>query len=286
MQLKVQGIDVHAVDKGTGVPVLLVHGNPDCSESWRAVIDGLLAHGGFRCVAPDFPGFGRSDEPPPDFDFLPEGQAEYWNWFTATVGIDEPCIAVVHDFGGPWLLPWVAAHPERVRGLVVTNTLFHHAYRWHFWARVWQTPVLGELAMLWTPKWLFRRELAKGDPALPMSHADEAHGWSHRAMRRTVLRTYRAHAQPGQVLGDWPDRLKAAIASMPREVLWGDLDPYLPRWMADDWGVNATHVADAGHWLPVSRPKLVVEAVRRVHDAAAQSGPSASGKVSTSPRAS
>ena len=51
MRLKIQGIHVNVLDEGAGIPVLLAHGVPDSGESWRGVVDGLLTHGGFRCIA-------------------------------------------------------------------------------------------------------------------------------------------------------------------------------------------------------------------------------------------
>ncbi len=52
---------VHYVDEGSGPPVVLLHGNPTWSFLYRKVIIGLRHR--FRCVAPDYPGFGLSDRP-------------------------------------------------------------------------------------------------------------------------------------------------------------------------------------------------------------------------------
>ena len=58
-----------------------------------------------------------------------------------------PIDLVVHDFGGLFGLAWAVRHPERVRRLAILNTMFFPDYRWHFWARVWRTPLLGELSL-------------------------------------------------------------------------------------------------------------------------------------------
>src|SRR5260370_17546675 len=56
------GVSLHVEDHGSGKPVLLLHGWPDSSYLWRNQIPFLLANG-FRAIAPDHRGFGRSDRP-------------------------------------------------------------------------------------------------------------------------------------------------------------------------------------------------------------------------------
>ncbi len=55
---EIDGNLVHYVDEGDGLPILLLNGNPSWSFGWRDVILGLRRS--FRCVAPDYPGFGLS----------------------------------------------------------------------------------------------------------------------------------------------------------------------------------------------------------------------------------
>ena len=60
-----EGMRLAHIDEGEGTPVVLLHGEPTWSYLYRKVIDRLLeaAH---RCIAPDLPGFGRSDKPVDD----------------------------------------------------------------------------------------------------------------------------------------------------------------------------------------------------------------------------
>ena len=53
---------MHVVDEGAGSPVLLLHGEPTSSYLWRNLIPPLVANG-YRAIAPDLIGFGRSDKP-------------------------------------------------------------------------------------------------------------------------------------------------------------------------------------------------------------------------------
>src|SRR5437762_7182116 len=56
------GLRIARIDEGAGAPVVFVHGEPTWSFLWRKVIPPVLATGR-RCIAPDLPGFGRSDKP-------------------------------------------------------------------------------------------------------------------------------------------------------------------------------------------------------------------------------
>ena len=55
-------VRLHYVDEGEGEPVVFLHGEPTWSYLWRKVIPPVR-DAGFRCIAPDMPGFGRSDKP-------------------------------------------------------------------------------------------------------------------------------------------------------------------------------------------------------------------------------
>src|SRR2546423_12801420 len=59
---EVDGLRLAHLDEGEGAPVVFVHGEPTWSFLWRKVIPPVLATGR-RCIAPDLPGFGRSDKP-------------------------------------------------------------------------------------------------------------------------------------------------------------------------------------------------------------------------------
>jgi haloalkane dehalogenase len=52
---------VHYIDEGSGIPILLLHGNPTWSFLYRKIIPRL--QDAFRCIAVDYPGFGLSDRP-------------------------------------------------------------------------------------------------------------------------------------------------------------------------------------------------------------------------------
>lgn len=112
-------------DAGDDAPVvLLVHGNPESSYTYRRVVARLAElpelAGGARVVVPDHIGFGRSDQA--RFEMVDMHHAENLRAFVEALDLRDITL-VVHDWGGPIgigaLLLWA---PERVRNLVALNT--------------------------------------------------------------------------------------------------------------------------------------------------------------------
>jgi pimeloyl-ACP methyl ester carboxylesterase len=99
---------------------------------------------------------------------------------------------VMHDFGGPWGLAWAASNPQGVASITCINTGVLSGYRWHYLARIWQTPVLGELFMASTTKTGMRLLLRHGNPrGLPSQYFDHVYRTFDRGTKRAVLRLYR-----------------------------------------------------------------------------------------------
>lgn len=245
--ISVQNVNVHLVDKGSGPAVLLLHGNPDSADMWHGVIARLSSQ--CRCLAPDLPGFARSNAPP-DFDCSLDGMARFVDGLMLAVGVTEPVDLVVHDFGGPYGLAWAVKHPEKVRRIAVMNAMFFSDYRWHFWARVWRTPVVGELSMLLMNRGLFAWELRRGSRKLSREHIIRSYARVTPSMKRMVLRLYRA-TDP-ENFGGWEEKLLELTRRIPTIVLWGDGDPYIPREFAERFGAQRVeHFPKCGHWLPV-----------------------------------
>ncbi|MET7439989.1 haloalkane dehalogenase [Streptomyces sp. NPDC004082] len=104
-------------DLGSGTPVVLLHGNPASSHTWRNVFPRL---GTGRLLAPDLIGMGRSGKP--DIPYLFADHARYLDaWFDA-LGLDG-VVLVGHDWGGALAFDWAARHPERVRGVAFLESV-------------------------------------------------------------------------------------------------------------------------------------------------------------------
>ena len=112
------GSEVHYVDEGQGPVILMMHGNPAWSFLYRKMITKLKGH--FRCIAPDYPGFGLSTAPD-GFDFLAGSQTEVMIEFVEKLALKDFFI-VMQDWGGPIGLAIAEKIPERVQGMIIGNS--------------------------------------------------------------------------------------------------------------------------------------------------------------------
>jgi cis-3-alkyl-4-acyloxetan-2-one decarboxylase len=152
--MDLDGLDYAYVDEGTGPPVVLVHGNPTWSFYFRSLL-GALPAAGYRAIAPDHIGMGRSAKPAAgDYPFtLGRRVADFTRFLDRLdrLGLDEPVTLVVHDWGGAIALAWAVEHPERVAGLVLLNTAafpLPPGKGLPVWLRLARLPVLGPAAVL------------------------------------------------------------------------------------------------------------------------------------------
>ena len=222
-------------------PILYVHGNPNNSDLWMPFVERA---GG---VAMDLPGYGRSAKPA-DFDYSIEGYGRWLEAFRNHLGWDR-CRMVVHDWGSVGL-----SLGARLDKLVIINAVpFLPGYKWHRFARIWRTPVIGELFQGSTTKWGLKRFL----PGMPDDFIDSI--WDHydHGTQRAILKLYRA--SPPEVLARASELLGEIHAQT--WVIWGADDPYLPARFAHAYGEalggQAEIVEGAGHWPWIDRPELV-----------------------------
>jgi haloalkane dehalogenase len=114
---------VHYLDEGngSGETVLLMHGEPSWSYLYRTMIPVLVA-AGHRCIAPDLPGFGRSDKPTPRTEYTYE---RHVGWMREALfdQLDLRDLTLVgQDWGGLIGLRLVGEHPDRFTRVVAANT--------------------------------------------------------------------------------------------------------------------------------------------------------------------
>src|SRR5215471_14043918 len=100
-----------------GAPLLIfVHGWPELSLSWRHQLP-VFAALGFRCIAPDMRGYGRSSTYQRHEDFAQEAIVGDMLELLASLG-GERAVWIGHDWGAPVVWNLAAHHPEKVVGVV------------------------------------------------------------------------------------------------------------------------------------------------------------------------
>jgi pimeloyl-ACP methyl ester carboxylesterase len=236
-----------------GATPLYLHGVPTNSDDW---IGFLERTGG---LAPDLPGFGRSGKPGTLTSTIEE-YADFIEIYLSQMGVERVSL-IVHDWGGVGLV-FAQRHPEQIERLVIINAVpFLPGYRWHRTARIWRTPVLGELAMGTTFRFTTRlasRESNVKEGPLPEEWIDSVMNHFDQGTSRAILRLYRS--SPPEVLAAAGAQL--GELTMPALVVWGTKDPYIPERFGRDYAAalpNAELVEypDAGHWGWLDRPDMI-----------------------------
>src|SRR6266511_3458840 len=117
---EVGGLRLAHVEDGEGAPVVFLHGEPTWSFLWRKVIPPVR-DAGFRCVAPDLVGFGRSDKPTDESWYSFDRHTEVIASLLDDLDLRDVTL-VLHDWGGPIGLRIAVEQPDRVARLVAMDT--------------------------------------------------------------------------------------------------------------------------------------------------------------------
>jgi pimeloyl-ACP methyl ester carboxylesterase len=145
-KVDVDGIGVFYREAGTkdAPTILLLHGFPTAGHMFRDLIPQLADR--FRLVAPDLPGFGKSDMPAPGtFTYTFENIANVIDRFTEVIGLARFAM-YVFDYGAPVGFRLAVRHPDRINAIISQNG---NAYEeglsdgWNPIRAYWQEPSLA-----------------------------------------------------------------------------------------------------------------------------------------------
>ena len=264
---------VRAMGHGDDV-VMLLHGWPQDGSMWERAAPTLV-EAGYRVVAPDLKGFGRSDAPTEGYD--PETLGDEISQLIRNLHARK-AVVVGHDWGGAVALATAFRHPGMVRAVVVASSPFRQLDL----RRSWHIPLMN-LPLL--PQVAFRRAarpLVKGalryasavDGAFSPDAVDR-YAAAVRARPEAWLEYYRTLSR--RALVDWALRQArkrvAALGSpsrpnplrVPALVVWGSDDRATPAHLAPrvahDLGAELVVIPGAGHFVPDEAPAAFVEAV-------------------------
>jgi haloalkane dehalogenase len=220
------GLRLAHVDEGEGAPVVFFHGEPTWSFLWRKVIPPVR-DAGFRCLAPDLVGFGRSDKPTDVGFYTYDRHCQLAATLLEDLDVRGATV-VVHDWGGPIGLRLAVEHPDRIDRLVILDTGLFTGHQRMSDAWVAFRDFVERTEDL--PVGFLVRGACKNDPgdeviaAYDAPYPDAASKAGARAFPLMIPRTPDA---PGAAAGQ---RVHDALKQdrRPTLMLWGDSDPVLP----------------------------------------------------------
>jgi haloalkane dehalogenase len=248
----VDGLRLAHIDIGEGAPVVFFHGEPTWSFLWRKLIPPVR-DAGYRCIAPDLAGFGRSDKPV-ELD---------WYSYDQHVAMVTPLLEeldlrdatiVVHDWGGPIGLRLAVEHPDRIARIVVLDTGLFTGHQkmtdaWNAFRDFVQRT--DDLPVGFLVRGACKRD--PGDEVIAAYEAPYPSAASKAGARAFPLMLPTSPEMPGAAAGQ---RVLDALQgdARPKLVIWADSDPVIPletgQRFAAALGTEVSHViADASHFL-------------------------------------
>lgn len=243
---------------------LFLHGVPDSPAIWGPLLSALSL-AGVPVAIPALPGF--TAPLPAGFAATKEAYAD-WAVGQAEVLFEAhgPIDIVGHDWGALIAQRVAMLRPDLIRSWAISNAVIEPEYRGHRLARIWNTPVLGEIFMALSKA----DKLAEGLAAqgMPADIArEEAVQWKLKDKRRAILKLYRS-AKGLSFAHDWAlDIPKLPVRGA---LIWGEGDPYVPLSVAQRYAANTatplTVIERAGHWAIAERPDAVAAALRAFWD--------------------
>lgn len=111
-RMSVRDSQMTYVERGRGLPLLFLHGNPASSYLWRNILPKLA--GSYRTIAPDLIGMGDSGPSSGNYSFL--DQAGYLDAYIEGLALDR-FVIVAQDWGAALGMRYARLNPERVIGL-------------------------------------------------------------------------------------------------------------------------------------------------------------------------
>ena len=116
---EVLGARMAYVDVGSGMPIVLQHGNPTSSYLWRDVIAQLSDS--YRCIAPDLIGMGDSEKVRGAYRFV--DHRKYLDALLDRLELGDEVVLVGHDWGGALLFDWANRHRTSVKAIAYMETM-------------------------------------------------------------------------------------------------------------------------------------------------------------------
>ena len=249
-------IALHYVADGDGAPVLLLHGFPETSYSWRRQLP-VLAKNGFRAIAADLRGYGLSSKPA-DVDAyrLTELVRDVAGLATQL----QVRQIVAHDWGGviAWLLPML--HPGVVDRMVILNS--PHPVPLARELRTWRQKIRFIYQLFVQPpllRWLLPPMMRRAGRFTEADIQVMKASWRDPAARRAMANYYRALRRHRRALRD-----VLRPIDIPVLLIWGERDPVFVRETTERFGewvpnLRVERIGRAGHFVQTDAPERVNE---------------------------
>jgi haloalkane dehalogenase len=270
-----RGLRVHHLDEGPreAKVMLLLHGEPTWSYLYRRIVPRLVA-AGYRCVAPDLVGFGKSDKVSDDAWYVIERHCERLRALIEALDLRRITL-VCQDWGGPTGLRQAVDLPERFERLVIANTWLHHAeMEYGDGVRGWRAAATDPAKLggdMPTGRIVAGTLRRPGHDLAAVQRAYDApfDGFASKAgARRFPFCIPFAEPEAGNARDQQRCFDALCKATLPLHFVWGDADPVFPWSWAERWhalvpGSTLERIAGAGHFVQEDASEELADAILR-----------------------
>jgi pimeloyl-ACP methyl ester carboxylesterase len=248
---------MHLVSRGSGDPILFIHGMPTNSRLWSGIIERL--HGRYTCFAVDLPGLGKSPRMRYGPDYLRQ-LADQIDTLRKENGIEKWHI-VGHDAGSAIAVHYAHYFPERVNRMALMSPSLFPELRPFYLLQPLRQPILGEVLAPFVQAifWKIAMHRALGEEADGDAIVEDFHTpFSGPTGPWRFMRVMR-WGKPAVLLADVPAILPELL--MPTLIIHGSKDVAIPEAFArraSSLIPNASMVTlDSGHFIPLHQPEFV-----------------------------
>ena len=276
------GLRTHYIDEGPrDSPIaLLIHGEPTWSYLYRKMIPPLIK-AGYRCIAPDHIGFGRSDKVIQDDWYVIEKHVNRLSDFIRKLDLSNLTI-VMQDWGGPISLINAVEMPDRVDRLVILNTWLHHReFVYSPGIKAWRDAATNRHWLAWTRHNLPCGSIVRRAMRRPPSDPDQLEAAYEAPFKGSIDSKAGARrfpwcipfAEPIAGLAQKQESTFIALQSWTKPVhfIFGADDPIFPPSWGKTWaskipGATFNTIQRAGHFCQEDAgPEIVVQLIDVAH---------------------
>lgn len=261
-ELDVDGVTTRWLERGSGTPIVLVHGIPTSPALWRHVMPLLRG----RVLALEMVGYGSSIPAGHGRDLSLSAQADHLLRWLDALGLGRVVLAG-HDLGGGVAQIAATRAPERCAGLMLTNSVAYDSW-----------PIPSVKAMRAAGPLVARLP----DPAFRLLLASLIHrGHDDRTRAREALATHWPHYEANGGAAAMVRQIRALDVrdtttiqdrlpqlAVPARVVWGAGDQFqkveFGERLARDLGAELRRIEGGKHWTPEDHPEVVAAAISEV----------------------
>lgn len=262
--IQLDELKIHYLTAGEGEPILFIHGFPTSAYLWRNLMHGLSKD--YQVIAIDLPGYGKSDKRIAD-SFSFRYYSRILQSFIEALNIENITLGV-HDVGGPVGFYWMVNNMDRVKRLLLFNTLVYPEFSWAVKLFGMATVIPGIKHWLSSAngiKWAIRLGVYNKDNLNEEIIKQYQSPFLDKTSRKVLLKSVQRLSMKG--FKEIEEKLHRFTG--PIQIIYGENDKILPnvgqtmaRVKKNLPQSNIISIPNCGHFLQEDRPEEISKAIK------------------------